>query len=379
LESRFTDAWAPVSWQGVTVLLAVSGGADSVALLRVMAAVRPQGPQGAGRLAVAHLNHQWRGNESDADEAFVIDLCRQLGVPCEVGRVALGQPASNVGDGLEAAARAARYQFLGQTAARLGARYVVTAHTADDQAETILHRIVRGTGIGGLAGMARTRPLDLPLSKTEEKKGSGVVSSTPVEVDAMPAKETTPDPLFVSASATLTRPLLPFRRAELVAYLEDLGQPYRRDASNDDVRFTRNRIRHQLLPRLAEEFSPGVVEALLRLGTLAAEVQEVVDALVGDLFEQAVTIEGPQSAEVDAALAAKQSRYVVRELLMSVWRAQTWPLRSMGFAQWEMLTDMLLAAAGNASSKPAKQAFPGNVLAAAGGGALRLTRQEGDV
>ena len=145
----------------------------------------------------------------------------------------------------EATARTARYAFLQETAERFGARYVVTGHTADDQAETILHRIVRGTGIAGLAGMARVRPL--------------------------------------GPAATLIRPLLDFRRLELLAYLTDLGQPFRSDSSNSDTAFTRNRIRCRLLPELAAEYNPGVVASLVRLGRLAGEVQSVVDALVEDL------------------------------------------------------------------------------------------------
>ena len=262
LETRLAAAWPPPAWHDVTVLLAISGGADSVALLRAAVALKTAGE---GRLAAAHLNHQLRPGEADADEAMVVALCRRLGVACEVGRVQLDLTGPAGGDGLEAAARQARYQFLEATAARLGARYVVTAHTADDQAETILHRIVRGTGIGGLAGMARTRPL---------------------------------------GPTTLIRPLLGFRRAELLAYLDDLGQSYRDDSSNQDIQFTRNRIRHELLPQLAEQFNAGVVDALLRLGSLAGEVQAVIDALTGELAERCVREEGPAAVRIDAARLA---------------------------------------------------------------------------
>ena len=120
--------------------------------------------------------------------------------------------AAQAGDGLEAAARKARYRFLEQAAGRMGARFVATAHTADDQAETILHRIVRGTGVRGLAGMARVGP-------------AGTCHADPT--------------------------LLGIRRDELRAYLDALGQPYRHDPSNADRRFTRNRIRHGLLPAIA--------------------------------------------------------------------------------------------------------------------------------
>jgi len=249
IEAKLAAAWPPQTWQDVTVLLAVSGGADSVALLRAMTALHPGGE---GRLAVAHFNHRLREDQSAADEAFVVDLCRQLGTPCEAGHGRPGELSGCGRDGLEAAARKARYEFLAATAARLGARYVVTAHTADDQAETILHRIIRGTGIGGLRGMARARLLRLPFLERDQPEE---LSEEPVQWAEFPSPGT----------ATLIRPLLEIRRGELVDYLDDLAQPYRSDASNADVRFTRNRIRHELLPRLAEQFNSAVVDALLRL------------------------------------------------------------------------------------------------------------------
>ena len=305
----------------------MSGGADSIALLRAIVAIASIGA-GEGRIIVAHLNHQLRPGEADADKAFVVDLCRRLDVPCDVGRVQLDQTAA--GDGLEAAARHARYQFLAKTAARFGARFVATAHTADDQAETVLHRIVRGTGVGGLAGMARARPL---------------------------------------GPATLLRPLLGFHRAELLAYLNDIGQSYRNDSSNDNTRFTRNRIRHELLPQLAERYNSGVADALLRLGSLAGEVQAVIDTMADDLANRCVSIEGNGAVRIDSARLKGQPPYLVRELLMVVWRRQGWPMQAMGFAQWDLLERMI------AAKTPCKQTMPGDVSAETGEDWLKLQRQ----
>ncbi|OHB69007.1 MAG: tRNA lysidine(34) synthetase TilS [Planctomycetes bacterium RBG_13_63_9] len=332
-EERLAAAWPPEAWCDVTVLLAVSGGADSVALLRAINALRTGGQ---GRIVVAHFNHRFRGDESSADEQFVVDLCGQLQLPCELGCAQVGVLAAHGADGLEAAARAARYRFLEQTAARLGARYVVTAHTADDQAETILHRIMRGTGVAGLAGMARARPL--------------------------------------GPAVTLIRPLLGLRRSELVAYLDDLGQPYRSDSSNDDTLHTRNRIRHDLLPRLAAQYNPGVVDALLRLGTLAAEVQGIIDSIVADLAERCVTATDPAGVEIDAAVLGRQPRYVVRELLMAIWRGQGWPMQAMGYAQWDLLAEMISATRSAPGQSTSKQTFPGNIMAEATPDRLRLRR-----
>ena len=114
---------------------------------------------GSGTLYVAHLNHALRGSDADADEAWLKALCQRWNVPLELGRANVSEIAVQHGDGLEAAARTARYDFLRQTAERLGARFVATAHTSDDQVETVLHRLVRGTGLAGLAGIPITRPI----------------------------------------------------------------------------------------------------------------------------------------------------------------------------------------------------------------------------
>ena len=152
------------------VLVAVSGGADSVALLTAL--VRLQKPV-ESVLIVGHYNHRWRGEESDEDARFVRELAKQYGIGFELDCAPQTREKSTAN---EASAREARYRFLQQTAERRGARYLATAHTADDQAETVLHRVLRGTGIAGLAGIPRTRVL--------------------------------------SPAVTLIRPLLAYRRAE---------------------------------------------------------------------------------------------------------------------------------------------------------------------
>ena len=214
LDQELAAAWPPESWADVSVLVAVSGGADSVALLRGLAGLKVGGE---GKLVVGHFNHRLRGEESDGDEQFVARLAEELGLGLECGRLEAGD-IDACPDGIEEAARRQRYRFLTETAERVGARYVACAHTADDQVETVLHRILRGTGIAGLAGIPRCRRL--------------------------------------SPAVTLIRPLLEVRRAELVDYLASLGQSYREDSSNLDRRFTRNRIRHDLLPQLAKDFNP---------------------------------------------------------------------------------------------------------------------------
>jgi tRNA(Ile)-lysidine synthase len=334
-ETHLAGVWPPVEWQDLTVLLAVSGGADSVALLRVVAALKTGG---IGRICVAHFNHKLRP-DADDDERFVADLCKRLGILCETGAADVAKLAADASEGIESAARRARHRFLQDAAGRLGARFVVTAHTADDQAETILHRIVRGTGISGLAGIKRSRRF---------------------------------------GPATLLRPMLAVRRCEVENYLRDMGQPYRDDPSNTDHRFTRNRIRHELLPLLTRHYNPGAADALLRLGGLAAEVQDIIESLADKLCEETVTCKNKDNVEIDAAALAGRPEYLLRELLVLVWRRQSWPMQAMGYDQWQDLAQMIMLSsdATVSSTTTSKKIFPGNVQAEVCNGRLFLTRME---
>ncbi len=330
-EEAFSAAWPPHEWADVTVVVAVSGGADSVALLRAMAATRSPG---RGRLVGAHFNHGLRGSASDGDAEFVQELCRSLDLPCASGGAERQALAESGTGGLEAAAREARYAFLRQTADQVGARYVATAHTADDQAETVLHRILRGTGIQGLSGISRARPL--------------------------------------SEATTLLRPLLGFRRRDLTDYLHHVGQGYREDASNADLRFTRNRIRHDLLPKLAEEYNRGVADALVRLGRIAEEAQEVIDDLASQLCAEAVRAV-PNGMRIDASRLASSPVCLIRQTLIAAWRDAGWPMQAMGLAEWEMLAGLIAACA---ADRPdcVQRVLPGAVTAEVRDGALLLTR-----
>jgi tRNA(Ile)-lysidine synthase len=333
LESRLAAAWPPESWQDVTIVAAVSGGADSVALVRALAALKNAG---RGRLILAHFNHRLRP-EADLDAKFTATLADRLGLLCESAAGCVAKTAEAVGDGIEAAARAERYTFLQSAAERLGARYVVTAHTADDQAETILHRILRGTGVAGLAGMRRARPL--------------------------------------GPAVTLIRPLLDVRRAEILAYLTELQQPFQDDASNSDLGFTRNRIRRELLPRLAADYNSDVVATLLRLGQTARDAQQIIDTAVEELLRGVVSHEpvGDQLT-IDCRPLARVNRHLVRELFVTIWREHGWPQQNMGFAEWDALAAMVL----DRNASAAQRSFPGRVVARQTGERLLLARLRDD-
>jgi tRNA(Ile)-lysidine synthase len=207
-----------------SIIAAVSGGADSAALLDALARFRrSEGRPGA--IVVAHLNHQLRGEESDEDEAFVRDLAGRLKLPVFAERIAVAERAKAEKKNLEAVARSLRYEFLLKVAVARGANVIFTAHTLDDQAETILMRLIRGSGAEGLRGIHQVVALN-----------DGV---------------------------KLIRPMLGIMRAEVIDHCERYELAFRRDSSNFLVDFTRNRVRLELLP-LLETFNPRAKESLAR-------------------------------------------------------------------------------------------------------------------
>jgi tRNA(Ile)-lysidine synthase len=212
---------------GETVLTAVSGGADSVALADVLVSL---GPELDLKVHLVHVNHGLRP-EADAEQLSVERLAGELGVPCHVERVTVRREPP--WEGLEAEARRARYGAFRAVAERIGAQRIATAHTADDQAETVLMRLLEGAGPRGLAGIAPVRGL-------------------------------------------LIRPLLEARRTDVEAHLRARGLAWMEDASNRDPRFLRNRVRHDVLPFLERTVDPGIAAGLARSAGL-------VRALMDDL------------------------------------------------------------------------------------------------
>jgi len=306
-EAQIEEAWPTANWRNGHVLLAVSGGADSVALLRAVSTLKKQAG-GRGRVIAGHFNHGWRGVEANADQAWVEQLGARLDIEVGVGHALSSPPPPIEGDRSEATARDLRYRFLTQTAEQFGARFVVTAHTWDDQVETILHRIVRGTGIAGLSGMPKHRPL--------------------------------------SPSVTLIRPLLNVRRREVLEYLTSLGQDFRTDSSNAESCFTRNRIRHELLPALRREYNGHVDEALLRLASQACEMQQWLGNQVAQLVDLCLASADAAQIHIDCKSLAGQPPLVVREVCKFAWTRAGWPQQAMGHSEWQKLANLVLADGG---------------------------------
>lgn len=308
-EEKFEAENPLARWSAHSVLLAVSGGADSTALVRLFHHFRTAFGL---KIYVAHANHQLRGAESDGDAAFVSSLCQKLAIPLRAERLQIVRTP----DGLEADARRARYAFLEETAEAFGCRYLALAHHRNDQAETILHRILRGTGVAGLAGMARMRPLN--------------------------------------GAVTLIRPLLGFSREEILRYLQAIGQEWRTDSSNFSTELTRNRIRQVLLPQLQETFNPQIDEALVRLGALADSMQSFVDSQVEKLAKISLR---PAPDGLRVVPVPNVETFLWSELFRRIWRVARLPQQEMGREEWELLVRMLL----KEPNAPETHDFPGRV------------------
>lgn len=261
--NRLESLLAP--YEGRRVLLGLSGGADSVAMLRALLKV-------GATVVAAHLDHALRASSAE-DARWVAAVCAALGVPCEVRRVDVRAVAEKRGEGVEAAARRVRYDVFAGVARAHGTEVVLTAHHRGDQAETALHEVLRGEH--ALLGIARR------VGRVE-------------------------------------RPWLDVSRAEIRAYLTALGQPWREDDSNADTTFTRNWLRHDVLPVLAARF-PNVEDALARRAAWAAEDEHVLSALAAELPPHADLSREPPSvlrrlvaARLRAARLAFHAEHVER-------------------------------------------------------------------
>ncbi|MBU4117233.1 MAG: tRNA lysidine(34) synthetase TilS [Proteobacteria bacterium] len=228
---------------GERCVVAVSGGPDSMALLHVLAQLAE--PLEIS-LVVAHVDHGLRPDEAEAEARLVRETAQSLGLACECGRVEVGACAREQGLSIEHAARNLRYGFLEKVAARLGGTKIAVAHTADDQAEEILLRLIRGTGRAGLTGMARIR-----------------------------------DNLVI-------RPFLEVPKDEILRYLAEENIPYILDSSNQERIYLRNRIRLDLLPYLQEHFNPNIGNSLRETAAIFQGEEELLAGITSQAYAQVV-------------------------------------------------------------------------------------------
>ncbi|MEX0824829.1 MAG: tRNA lysidine(34) synthetase TilS, partial [Pirellulaceae bacterium] len=319
-------SWPTERWRDLTVLVAVSGGADSLALLHALVEIkRHEG--GRGQLILAHYNHGIRGKIADADQTFVRQAAEYLGLKYEIDcwQPACGKMlAEQTAPSDEATMRARRYAFLASTAHRVGARYVATGHTRDDNVETMLHHLFRGTGPAGLAGMPAHREL--------------------------------------TSDVLLIRPLLSVDRQLLRDSLRAIGKPWREDDSNQDPRWKRNWIRHKLLPLIEQQY-PAASQRIASALASQRKLVEMLDTLADQWIEFNCQI------EVDDAVDGYASRVhiasgetpplhdqspVVIHAFRQLWDRLGWPRGAMREEHWQRLWQTLLADSPPPFSLPGK-------------------------
>jgi tRNA(Ile)-lysidine synthase len=240
LIDTFKKSIAELHSGGGTVLTAVSGGADSIALMHLL-------PRADVSCGVAYFDHQTRQGESAEDGRFVADVAANLGLPFYSGGADIAARAAATGESFEMAARRARYAFLLDTARTHGCTAIATGHHADDQAETVFLRLLRGSSPAGLGGIPSRR----------DEGGIHII-----------------------------RPLLGITRVEIRAWLVAENIPWREDATNAEIDALRNRVRHELLPILARDFNPGIREALNRLATLQRMDSALLDRLAAAALDE---------------------------------------------------------------------------------------------
>lgn len=294
-------------WGEARFLVAFSGGLDSTALLHLSR--RTLAP---AQLAAAHLNHCLRGEAADRDQDFAARTAQGLGLDFITARADVEALAQERRRGVEEAARTARYDFLAQAARDWGADFIMTAHQADDQAETILLNFIKGSGAGGLAGIPPRRFLC-----------QGGCSGRPVEI---------------------VRPLLPFSRDELQIWLDEHGLKWVEDLSNQDSVYRRNALRHSLLPRL-KDFNPQIVRAMSRLSIILQGEEDFWSAHLAKLEANLVTPGSNGSWVIERRglgdLSLAEQRRLIYAILNRLWRTKKAAGEPLSLASVETVLAMM--------------------------------------
>ncbi len=287
-----------------TMVVAVSGGSDSMALLHALCALNDEA-EFSLKLHVAHLNHQLRGTEAEKDAAFVQAAADSLGLSSTIECREVAAAASEAGKSVEEFSRQQRYLFLERTCIKVGATAVAVAHHADDDAETILHRVLRGTGIRGLAGIPRRRTIS-PFS-----------------------------------DVVIVRPFLRFTKKQLHAFLGDHGIPHRDDRTNEQNEPMRNRIRNIILPLVEEQANPQVREALLRLGEQAKWIGEYLAQTAQRTFETLIVSRTDQQLILNVTSLVRKNRIIQTELVRRSIESFEIGQQEIGFAHLKAILDLL--------------------------------------
>lgn len=316
------------------MVLAVSGGADSIALLRGLLDLQETLGIQRNQLVVAHLNHGLRPcAESDAN--FVAQLCDQFKVEFIGEKVSSTSSPETMSDGIEAWAREVRYRFLKQTAGRVGARYLMTAHTLNDQAETVLFRLLRGTGWRGAAGIAAAQAITQDL--------------------------------------TLLRPMLSVTRDDVIDYLSGLEQSFVVDPSNSTADFTRNRIRNEIIPLLDDVMSRQTAPQLARFAGQMQHWLTWIHSETARWSTTCVAMDSDRELRINTEAFREIPSVFQAEVIRGLWSQQGWPLQKMTQQHWNRCVELALSA-----PTDNKLLFPGGIRAEIQDDQLWLTRRVDD-
>lgn len=277
-------------------MVGVSGGPDSMALLHLLSRLAPELKI---RLGVAHLNHCLRGAAADRDAEVVCRAAASLKYPCHMGRARVLKVKQKLGLSLEEAARRVRYAFFNKTMADEGYNKLALGHHLDDNAEQMLMALLRGTGPRGLSGI-------------------------------VPVREN-----------RIIRPLINARRSQIEAFVSKAGITCVLDASNDDLRFVRNRIRHRLLPLLASEYNPRIADHLNRLADVTRTEEAWIDGLVATEYKQAVLKREKGTITLSAGTVSQAHRALARRLVRKVLQDLTGTLRRITFSHVQSVLRLL--------------------------------------
>jgi tRNA(Ile)-lysidine synthase len=308
-----------------SVLVGVSGGPDSIALIHAFVELSKTWPM---RVGVAHLNHGLRGTESDDDAEFVISLANSLHLPCHVENINLSRKYSTTRSSLEEAGREARYKFFNEMAVREGFDKIAVGHNRDDNAELILINLIRGSGMSGLKGIPPVR-------------------------------------------GKIIRPLICASRELILSYLNHYQLNYRIDSSNSDERFIRNKIRHHLIPLLKLQYNPKISDALNRLGEILSTEEEWLSQVIDQAMEQCV--QSKSIHNIILSIDKLQTFHIAaqKRVIRSAVRHVKGDLRRISYSHVDAVTDLLKSNAQNLSLD-----LPENIRIFKQNGQLRLSKEK---
>ncbi len=296
---------------GEKVLVALSGGADSVALLNLLNTLRGEFNIS---LAVAHLNHSIRGGEGDRDQSFVEEMGQRLGIETFTEKIDVPKYQTEHGLSVETAAREVRYKFLQRIAKKIGADRIATGHTADDQAETVLMRFLRGSGAGGLSGIPPVR-------------------------------------------GNIIRPLIDTRRSRIIEFLTAAGIDYVEDSTNLDLSMTRNRLRHDLIPKLVKDYNPNIVDTLNSTAAISRGEDEYLDEVTSKEIRLAGPTEGEGFAELDQKLFSALHIAIQRRIIRREIETVRGTLRGISYSNIEDVLSLIAS-----SFSPKRIDLPGDII-----------------